>query len=144
MSNTGIATTRAKPELVVVGKREIISTGQFNVDLVVDKIIRDGKDEWVSVSDIARLAYSRSRKDTNKLVRRYIWRLRRAMLARGHLLLAEGRPVEHVKIFIGGAHETQLATFLLANMRKRSDFSAEYYDKAVSLVTALSNSESAA
>lgn len=133
MSNTELVKQRPLPTIISIGNREVISTGQFVPDLVAEKIIRDGINEWVSISDLAKFAYGKSFLANNQRVRGYIWKMRRDLLVRGFLLIAEGRPIEHVKIFVGSGQERQLAKPLLAKMRKRSDISAELYEKAIGL-----------
>jgi hypothetical protein len=130
-----VAKTRLPPEVVPFGKREIISTGQFNLMLVAEKMIREGINEWVSVSDLAKFVYHRSFLANNKRVRSNLWQLRRELLRRGFLLISDERPVEHVKIYAGGELENQHASAILQKMRTRSDISSELYERAVSLVT---------
>jgi hypothetical protein len=133
--NTAVIKTRTPPTIIPFGKREVISTGQFNAPLVAEKIIRDGVNEWVSVSEVARFVYGRSFKTNNDRIRRCIWNLRRELLRRGFLLITEGRPVEYVKIFVSGSGlEKQIAEKLLLAMYRRRDFSKELYDRAASIV----------
>jgi len=123
--------------IVNIGNREVISTGQFNTPLVADKILRDGVNDWLSISEIAKFAYGKSFLANNRRTRAYVWQLRRELIRRGHLLITEGRPVEHIKIFVAGSeHELQLAAEMLIKMRKRSDFSADVFAKAEALFEA--------
>jgi hypothetical protein len=124
------------PTVIQFGKREIISSAQFNVGLVADMISREGINEWLSISEIAKFVYGRSFLANNKRVRGYIWRLRKELIHRNCLLITEGRPVEHIKIFVdGGAEqERQAAEVMLRKMRTRNDFSADLYEKAVQIL----------
>ena len=127
-------TAQQQPTIIPFGKREMISTGQFNIMLVADKIIRDGVNDWLSISEIAKFVYGKSFLANNKRVRNYIWQLRRALIERSYLLITEGRPIEHVKICDPTLElDRQLAGPMLQKMRKRSDFSAELFEKAMCL-----------
>src|SRR5262245_32801853 len=105
---------RKSPEIVSIGsgKRDMISTQQFNVPLVADKILTDGVSDWYSVIDIAKFAYGKALKDDRRRVRKNIWNVRKELLKRGCLLITEGLPVEHVKIYTGDPVERQYAEVL--------------------------------
>jgi hypothetical protein len=128
-----VAKTR-QPTIVPFAGREVISTHQFNCELVAQMIIEKGVNEWVAISEIAKFAYGKAFLANNKRIRAHIWRLRRHLILKGYLLLAEGRPAEHLKIYAGGELERQNALPLLFKMRKRTDISVELYEKAVILV----------
>lgn len=130
-----VARARLAPEVITIGKRQVISSGQFNVPLVATKLIEDGVNDWVSVSEIAKYAYGKSFLANNRRVRGKLSVLRRYLIPRGFLLITEGRPVEHLKIYVeASAFERQLAETALRKMRTRSDTSAAVYEMAERLV----------
>ena len=127
--------SRQKPEVISFGNRQVISTQQFNTPVVADKMITDAVNDWFAISDIAKFVYGKSFQANNRRVRQNIWALRRELLRRGFLLISEGRPVEHVKIYVKSPMETEIATAILHKMRTRTDISADLYDKAATILS---------
>jgi len=136
-------TLQTQATIIEIGKRQVTSTGQFNMPLVVAKITEQGIDDWIPVSDIAKFVYGKAFKANNDRVRHYLWNVRRNLLARGFLLITEGRPAESLKIFVGGDYERSLAEPLVKRMHNRSDISAELYEKAVALLAEKEQPQSA-
>src|SRR5262249_44282189 len=83
---------RTKPTLVTIGNRQIISTGRWNNDCVAQHVLAHGRAKWVTVGDLARLAYGQNTPRSKERVRKCLNRLFRHFLSLGELLVVEYAP----------------------------------------------------
>jgi hypothetical protein len=65
--NGKVAAKRAKPTLVTVGNRQVISTGRWNDEVMGDFVIDHGQHRWLQIGELARIAYGACRQRCNFL-----------------------------------------------------------------------------
>jgi len=128
---------RKQPTVVELDGREVISTNRWNEPLVADKMMREAINKWITLNEIVKFAYGQINKANKKRARGYLWSLRRGLLGRGHLLITDGRPTEALKIFDPAVeHERGIAGPLIAQMKRRRDFSMDLCNVADAIYSA--------
>lgn len=71
---------RAKPEFVTVGNRQVISSGRWNDELMVEYIKDNGQDRWIKIGELARVAWGQNTIDHKRRVRTYLNRIWKMLL----------------------------------------------------------------
>jgi hypothetical protein len=130
-----VPTKRAKPEFVKIGNREIISSCRWNDDLMADYVLR--KERWIKMGELAAVAYGSQSIKTKTQARKRHASLARKMLERGFLLLKRPGPhgrIGEVKVYMRSEKDQQEMFRQVEEMRRRSEYSVEQYERAVSLV----------
>lgn len=131
-------TERAKPILVTVGNRQIISSGRWNDKVMADYVLTNGRSKWVSVGALAKVAYGHQDMTTKRKVRRYLHSLFLLLVVeRDEFLVIEYEPKRGramaVKLFEQGSEMDRQALHLkLEKMRSRSELTAAQYGNALS------------
>jgi hypothetical protein len=130
-------TERAKPTLVTIGNRQVISSGRWNDELAAHYVMTHGRDKWLSVGDLAKLAYGQNVPRSKKMVRRRIASLFHTIRNEyGEFLVVEYGPPNNrakaVKLFdVKSEMERQAVRSRLESMRKRREMTAEQYQSAI-------------
>jgi hypothetical protein len=130
---------RPLPTVVTLGDRRMISTQAFYLPLVADYLTAEGLRRWVTIREISKFVYGRGLDAHDVRVRGYLWRMKRACVERGHILICEesqnGRATGQVKVAdMAVPAERQLAEEEVKRMADRSDVSEALYAKAIALL----------
>jgi hypothetical protein len=144
--NTSVAkqTERTKPTLVTIGKRQVISSGRFNVDLMADWVSENAQKEFVKVGELAGVLGANTIPN-KKRVRKGLSPLFLALLKRGLWLaieyqgkrsdIAPANAATAVKIAdMGSEQDRQLVKAKLKRMQRSRELSAEQYDGAMKVL----------
>lgn len=83
-----LARQEAKPELITIGKKQIIATGRWNDYRVMEHIIANARKEWMPVGELARFAWGQNNIANKRRARAYLGRLWRLMMVEKQLLLS--------------------------------------------------------
>ncbi len=135
----GVAVQRPKPTLIMIGKREVLSTGRWNDPAMADYVIKEGKDRWIKIGELASVGCARNTIDTKKLVRGRLSALFRELRSR-NLFLAiryndDFNAASEVKIAdLKAKDERKHVTDKLESMRRRKEMSQEQYEKTIELL----------
>ena len=138
-NSVAVVTERAKPTLVMIGDRQVISSGLWNDSLMADYVLANGRLKWIPVGELAKVAYGQNIRNSKKRVRRRLSTLLNELLLRGEFLVIEyGPPHNHactVKLFHEGSDvERQAVHLKLEKMRKRQVMTAEQYEMALTVI----------
>jgi hypothetical protein len=131
---------KAKPELITIGNRQVSSTGMWNDNLMMDYIETNGKDRWISIGELAKVAWGQNTITTKARARSYLTRIWKAFLIeRGLLVVIEYEGPHHrannVKVFNKDSTEDrQVLDRKLDTLKTRGELSTEQYDKALKLI----------
>lgn len=90
MENTDKALVQqdAKPELVTIGKKQVIASGHWNDRLVLNHILANARKDWMPVGELARFAWGQNNIANKRRARAYLGRLWRMMMVEEQLLLS--------------------------------------------------------
>lgn len=146
-ANTVASTTeRAKPELLTIGNRQIISTGRWNNGLIADYLMLHGSSKWLTVGEIAKVAWGQNTISTKKRARRCLSHLWHYLLVeRGQLLVIEYSPDGHhqaqaLKIYDPqSVSDRQVIEIRLERMSKTKELTEDRYQRACSLLAPSAN-----
>ena len=132
-------TGRAKPTIITIGKKQVISSGQWNNAQVIDYVIARGSGRWITVGELARFVHLHASPTNKGKVRRCLARLYNALLfEHGLFLVTEYGPHNQamaVKLLDQKSElELQAAELKLDRMRKRREMSNEQYDEAMRIL----------
>ena len=124
-----------QPELIVVNNRQVTSHGMFNADLMANYVNENGRDDWLPIGELARVAYGQNVKSSQARTRKALPKLFRALFDRSELLLYKHdsrtnghNRIEAVKIFDNTlASDRQAAEEKLKQIRQRKNLTAEQY-----------------
>ena len=147
LSEGGLRKTRAKPTLVQIGNRTVISSGQYHIPTVADYILPRSlphkgcpKGRWLSLGEIASLRGAGADPTAKKKARKIMCRLSAYLLDECSRVLIyeyEDRRISRVKVYDQASateDEHQEAVHRLDQMKDRADLSAERYQKALSVM----------
>ena len=132
--NRKIRKLRVPPVVVDMGKKKVISTHRFNIQLVADMMIDRGINRWVTIQELASFVYGNTRQCNVLLCRNKLWLLSSHLLTMGHILIKEPghRPWLNIKIYTGnGADEREALAVMFEEMRRR--LSAAKFERAQDL-----------
>ena len=121
-----------KPEMITVGKRQVISSMQWNNDLMADWVIANAREKWIPIGKLASRAYGRDSEQNRHRVRKCISRLFIFLLTlRGEVLAVEYGAPNHgasaIKLYDGASElERQSINIKLDRMRQRSNVIGQY------------------
>lgn len=132
-------TERAKPTLVTVGDKQIISNGRWNDDLMADYVLGYGREKWIKIGDLAKVACGSNTIPNKKRVRRRLSSLFRAMLDRGVLLSVEYNgdynSATAVKVAdINSEQDRQNVAIRVKRMQARHELASDQYRKVTELL----------
>jgi hypothetical protein len=131
---------RTKPTLITVGKRQIISSGRWNNDLMADYVMMHGACRYIPIGELAKTAYMQAMPRNKERVRKNIFHLFRTILLKyGRLLVVEyGSPhnrAQAVKLFDTSSDLDRKALWpKIERMRKRRELSETQYEMAVEVL----------
>jgi hypothetical protein len=131
---------RAKPTLVMVGNRMVVSTGRWNNPCLADYVRAHGRDKWIPIGDIARTAFSQNTPRSKERARRCLNRLFRYFLETEELLVVDYGGPRHraiaVKLFSRDASEAERQSMAekLERMKVRAEMSQDNYAHALWLM----------
>lgn len=140
LTEVGKVHERAKPELIKIGNHERTSSGKWNTSLLADFIIRKAWDRWLPIGELARVAYGSPMPRAKAQVRKNHSNLARELLRRGFLLLSD-KSGQHGRIMSVKLYDSSIETERCAmgtqieEMKKRCEYTAGQYDRAVSLLS---------
>lgn len=135
-------TERAKPELVTIGNRQVISSGRWNNNLMADYVMLHGGAKWLSVGELGKVAWGQNTPTTKVRTRKCLSKLFTYLLvSHGRLLVIEyGGPnncATAVKMYDPQSEQDrQVLAAKLERMFKRRELTAELYDSAISVLQA--------
>lgn len=134
---------RAKPTLVKIGNRTVISSGQYHLPTVADYILPRSlpskgfpKGRWLSLAEMAALKGSGADPTAKKQARRMIPGLAAYLLDNHNRVLIyeyEGRRISRVKVYdpeSSTEDERQEARHKLDRMKDRRDLDVQRYERA--------------
>lgn len=129
---------RAKPVVVNIGKREVISSGYWNDELVADYVMINGVNSWLTIGDLAKFAWTSNTLANKARARKYLGRLWALLLMRGQLLVVEygerGR-AQAVKIYDPESEQDQQAlNSKLQKLKHRGELTEDQYVTAMGLL----------
>lgn len=135
-------TTRAKPELVTIGTRQIISSGRWNDELIADYVMLNGKDRWITIGELAKVAWGQNTLSTKARARTYLSRLFKHILLRhGMLIVVESAEPKHhfraqaIKVYNPESEqERQCLSAKLHKMERSRELTAEWYERALGIL----------
>jgi hypothetical protein len=131
---------RAKPELVTIGDRQVISNGRWNDDLMVSYVLANGRDKWLSIGDLAKVAYCANTVHTKKNARVRVRSLfLNLMLRHGEILLVDYEPphgrAQAVKIFNKDSElDRKSVVARIEKMRSKRESAAGELDAAMRII----------
>jgi hypothetical protein len=133
---------RAKPELVQVGNRYIISSGRWNDERIIEYVMTHGQDKWIPIGDLARVAWGQNIPTNRRRVRAYLGRLwKLLMLKEGRLLSVEyavgnHHPAQAVKIY-DPKNNAECATLQakIDKLLRSKELSEDLHAKAIALLS---------
>lgn len=133
------ATERAKPTLVTVGDKQIISSGRWNDELMADYVLDHGREKWIKIGELAKVACGSNTIPNKKRARRRLSSLFRALLDRGMLLSVEYNgdynSATAVKIAdINSEQDRQNVTIRVKRMQARHELASDQYHKVTKLL----------
>lgn len=134
---------RPQPELVNFGNHKVISNGQWNDGLMLQYVLERGKDDWVTVGELAKVAYHANTINRKKNVRTHLRGLFRLLMERyGEILLVEYEPphgrAQAVKIFDKHSElDRKTIVNRIDKMRSKREHATEELDKAIQIIRAL-------
>jgi len=139
---------RTKPTLMTIGDRQVVSSGRWNDECMAQFVLANGRDKWLTIGEIARVAYMANTPRNKERARKCLASLFRHLMALGELLVIEYGPPHGramgVKLYAGGSEaEAQSMVSKLDRMRKRSELSTKSYEQAVALLDDKSKTEAA-
>jgi hypothetical protein len=130
---------RAKPALIKIGKRWVISTGRWNDILMADYLMENGREEWVKVGVLAGVGCGANTIPNKKRVRSRLSSLFMELRER-NLFLAikydgDFGAASEIKIAdLNSDHDRQNVKDKLKRMKRRKEMSEEQYDKTIALL----------
>ncbi len=135
-------TERAKPELVMIGNRQIISNGCWNDGLVADwLLLESNRIRWVQLGEVAKVAWGANNIRNKERARRYLSRLWRYLLVERGVLLVVKYAVEKyhatqaVKVYDpASADEREMVETRLDRMSRNKELTEERYQLALNLL----------
>lgn len=127
---------RTKPTLVTVGNKQIISSGRWNDELMAEYVLVNGRSKWLTIGELAKVAYGQNMPRTKERVRRCLYKLFSYMLHRNKELLSiECGPRNRamaVKVFSQHSEQDrQNLVVKLERMRKRRELTSDQYEQAL-------------
>ncbi len=129
---------RAKPIVVQIGNRQVISSGRWNDQLVADYVIEHGRDRWITIGELAKFAWTSPTLANKERARRYMGKLWRYLLVnRGVLMVVEGDPTHHnrtqaLKIYDPASEqERQILEIRLDRMERLGELTNEMFELAL-------------
>ncbi len=131
---------RAKPELITVGDRQVSSTGRWNDNLMMDYIEANGKERWIGLGELAKVAWGMNSITTKARARQYLSRVWKALLIeRGLILVVEYEGPHNraraVKIYNHDSEQDrQVLAQKLAAIKHRGEMSLQHYNEAIALL----------
>lgn len=138
---------RAKPTLVKVGNKFVISSGQYHIPTVANYVLPRSlpgkfhpKGRWMSVGEMAALRGAGADPTAKKKARRMLPRLAAYLLDECSRVLIydyEGPRIARIKVYdpdTASDDERREARDKLEQMKNRADLSADRYEKASALV----------
>lgn len=147
LSKGGKSKSRAKPTLVQIGNRTIISSGQYHIPTVADYLLPRSlphkgapRGRWIGMGEIASLRGTGADPTAKKRARKILPKLSAHLLDECSRVLIyeyEGRRVSRVKVYdptSATEDERQEAIYKLDQMKNRADLSIDRYEKAFSLI----------
>lgn len=131
-----VSKKRPAPELMTVGRRQIISNGRWVDALIADYVILHGKDKWLTVGDLAKVAWGQNTPTTQQRARKCLSKLFLHMMDRGHFVVIEYQPphnrAQAVKMFDRTSEQQRQALETkLGKMARNKEISAERYEQAL-------------
>lgn len=133
---------RVKPEIVTIGNREITSHGLWNNAVLADWLMLNAQRKWISIGELAKIAWHQNTLTTKKRARRNLSRLWHYLLVeRGRLLVVEYETDGHhraqaVKLYDPQApHEREIIELRLARMTKNKELTEDRYQRAIGLLS---------
>lgn len=144
-TSTSVTKERAKPELVTVGKKTIISGGRWNDHKMADYVFEHGQKKWVKVGELAKVLGANTQPN-KKRVRTHTASLFRTFRDRG-LWLAVEYAGDHggttaVKVAdIRLEADRQAVTAQCERMNKRKQMSEEEFAKSMALLNSMESLE---
>jgi hypothetical protein len=142
--STSVATVteRAKPALITIGDKQMISTGRWNDGLMADYVSENGLVKWIQIGELAKVACGSNTIPNKKRVRARLSGLFMELRNRGMFLAVEYNG-EHnsataVKIAdIASEQDRQNVRARLERMWKRKELTSEQYEKSENLINAM-------
>ena len=127
---------RTKPQLVTIGDKQVVSNGRWDDDCIIIYIIAN-PGRWISVPEIAKVAYWSNSVANKKKVRKHLSVLFDKCLERDEVLVVEyeGSRAKHLKLYEGGSEvENQHTDLKLAKMENAATINGERRRKAIDLL----------
>lgn len=130
---------RTKPTLVTIGNKQVISSGRWNDDLMVQYVLENARSKWLTVGDLARTAYGQNTPKSKERVRRCLSRLFHALRDRQEFLAIEydsprNRAISVKVADLTSALDVQNVIRKLERMRKRRELTSGQYEQAILLL----------
>lgn len=141
---------RAKPTIVTVGNRQMLSTGRWNDSVVADWVAANGRERWIEIGELAKFAYVQNSLRSKRQARKRLSTLLREFLGRGELLLIEygsqNGAASAVKLFSNpkSHSESQAVKLRLEKMQQRTDLSADQFKMAMAIWAHIASMEAIA
>ena len=138
-----LAKSRAKPTFVEIGNRRVISTSKWNDDLIASHVIERGRDKWISIGELAGVAYGAKMKSNLDRARKHVSTLFPVVLQHGLVLAIKRNPsrrnqIDAVKIYTGGSQlEQERMIVQLEGMRKRRETTSSRYLRSMSIIQSM-------
>ncbi len=132
---------RAKPTLVEVGKRTIISNGNWNDELMADYVSAHGTDKWLEVGKLAAVLGANTIPN-KKRVRGHLSGLYVTFLKRGQILAVDYSGEHNAAVAVKVADiktetDWQAVKRKLDRMKSSKDLTEKQYCAAIGVVTVM-------
>ena len=134
---------KVKPTFVTVGTKQIISSGRWNDELMVDYVLTCGEVRWIPVGELARVAWGQNNIANKRRVRYYLSRLwKLIMVKKGRLLSVEyaadgHHPALAIKLY-DPANETERLSLQMKidKLQKSKELTEAMHDRALEILAA--------
>ena len=110
--NTPVLTGRAKPEVITIGKTEIIPGGRWNNEAMANYVLKNGVDDWVEVGKLAKVGCGGNTMPNKKRVRSRLSQLFQLFVEKYGFFLA----IDY------GGHHNSASRVKVADLTSKDDF----------------------
>jgi hypothetical protein len=128
---------RVQPTLVVIdGKRQMISTGHWNDQIILQYVLEHGRAKWIPIRDLAKTAFGNGSPRNQTRARQCISKLHKSMIAVGELLVVSTEGSHHrasaVKVCdYNSPLEVQTAQERLRALHQRRVLTNDQFERAL-------------
>lgn len=147
-SSKGAVKERSKPTLIALENGQYaVSSGRWSDDAMVDYIVQEARDKYVTLGALAKVAYRRNCLETKRKVRAYLRRVCDLIETRfGLFVVFNPNTAKGPAIKIMDAQSTPDCQLFLEDWKRRrarNEISEARYERACSILASLTKKEAA-